>query len=1331
MLLDCNILLFRKDVINVKYHLKLIPIWGIILSVFFTGSSFAATIDDTTVKIKTLDGQTKELAQVNDLVRETTGTRKFIKESFLKFMRDGNDRYIFTAVKSNLKNNSVELSQTGFIYPVTRNKNHYNDSETNIHPVLGKKPDKDGSLIVMYPEVSYYAQSYTITVNFAKVDMNDKGELFYKDSGKSYTIKSDRYLTVTDAESGIFPDGEDGKEVFAITYFSASSYPGYMGSKNFRYDAHVALFDYESNNGQPHILDLGKSPNSHFPVLRIATGDFNHDNKANEFATIRSSSNNGHRYCIQAFTVDSNNNPKEYYSNWDGGCDANNFEGGDVVAGDFNGDGKTDLVAIYSYWTGKRNKDLYPLIVTYAWNGKDFHREWKGSGFEVGSQRKSYVPCFGILAEAGDINGDEHDEIVFLAATDGAGGSNLSVHVWGTDNSLKPSQTLGWKTLDIELSSYGGESGGQMASGNLLLRAFSLALVPTGETAPTRGFLRRIFFSKCEGDDNGAQSSHHIDGDRVYYMTPVFDSNGKLTDLSGYTEYAPGNAGRAMKLIPGDFYYESFELGEPEHLRVRGYNTYEITLKTPPYHVDFIKVPWLKDETGAIIEPTEPINFSYVGRTVKYSSSENQTSTNNITSTTQNSIEGGFETSVGSNLEAKIPLIGSGSAKVGLNIGASGGMTRANEHTDQYTEQRTLTTEVNTKRSDTSVASYADYHIWRYPIIKPVGYRLERNFVDNDLLKSSDTIELDGNYYMTYTLVDTTGTDFADSSHNAQYDEYDPPYEEGNIFSYPNTVEYGMENARVLTEATTFGFAEAASRTLKFGEGGSVKDGETTSWKANVTADIHCDLNASLGIEKLSGGVNASKKLYGKYAHEAATTVTSTKTWNKDESITISMPTQSVANATSNAYTVTSKVYVNEAGVLITPFSVQLGSAQLWNETVNSSGAVITEEQSPYVISCDPALLLPGRFCRDEFSAGSERYSEKWYFNTSAQAATRLRGLKIYDNVSKQYIGGALEQDWEYTLTLPIYNASMVAVPGSGVLVEYGYQVYNDTAKRWDSRVKIGEQRIALGGWTNDKAMDKGGSNKGEVKFNWTPKSEEVPQGRYRFYFLLDPNNEIKEIHENYTDDPAEIDAVNNQAGNNIGYREFSIIHTDFNGTSSSVFAADTTNVTSRDFELVLWDVNDPDNKMTAKEFREYVFSKNESVQVGGIVSYVGAATLRELDIAVRCKNSGSNTAKLISRRRIYGVRPNESREFYFTVNRDALEGRTFEVSFSGNKGEFPIGGGTDLDPDNNDDDDTEYDENGNALGSSSGGCNTGFASVSLGIFTALLVISSRKIRMR
>ena len=136
--------------------------------------------------------------------------------------------------------------------------------------------------------------------------------------------------------------------------------------------------------------------------------------------------------------------------------------------------------------------------------------------------------------------------------------------MWGTDGALKPARRF-WRSTGQTLAGYGGVGGVDRAECSYLLRSASLALVPLGGTSERGAPLRKVFFSISQDDDTDKRSSDYFTGDRLWYLSPEI-SGGNLTGLSSPVLYAQGKAGRAMALLPGDFYGESVALGEPTHL---------------------------------------------------------------------------------------------------------------------------------------------------------------------------------------------------------------------------------------------------------------------------------------------------------------------------------------------------------------------------------------------------------------------------------------------------------------------------------------------------------------------------------------------------------------------------------------------------------------------------------------------------------------------------------------------------------------------------------------------------------------------------------------------
>ncbi|MBQ7733654.1 MAG: hypothetical protein IJT58_06510, partial [Synergistaceae bacterium] len=786
-----------------------------------------------------------------------------------------------------------------------------------------------------------------------------------------------------------------------------------------------------------------------------------------ELAIIRDGSNMD--YYMQVFRVDSGLNISEIFHSSIGrrNDDGDNIDGCDITGGDFNGDGRDELAVIYA---NKIDYDGYPSITIFSWDGANLTFTQKTDNNEddsvrVGSTywtRSSYVPHFGIIAEAGDINDDGQDELVFLTASYGSSEGNIIVSVWGADDDLQPKKKFHRKTSQ-KIAGYGGVGGTDMAECSYLPRSLSLALVPTGEKLSTGGSIRKIFISRSQGEDSVPYSSDYRTGDQTFYCTPEFNGTA-LTGISDTTLFNQGGAGRAMTLIAGDFYGETLELGEPEHIIIQGHKNYTISLKVPPYHVDYVRAPWMD------AKPAAPFNFSYLGRNVQFMRTQEDSEETLVTSRTQNAVEGGVNLSYNVNMNIKIPAVIEGSIKGGFNLGASAGLTRVKELSDKEAFKQSLSDKLKTTTADALMYTVADYHVWRYPVIQQGNADFRANFTDS--IDSTDKSELNGEYFITYTLCDEASEHYCDSNSSAQYDDYEPIHEEGNLFSYPNSISFGMSKAqKELSSPKYFDLTTDTAQSLSFTNAGSSTEKVTTSWKAAVTGDIHADVNVGVPIKFANIGGGWSAKLYGKYSHEAANGVTSTKTWSSTEKVDISANTDKLFYTISDAqYTTGSQVFVNEAGVLTTPFSVNFSkSAWLWNYDYKE------HVQSPYVISSDPALVLPGRYVQEKSKNEYGVISNVWKFAKNESSALRLRGIRIYDNAARQYVSGLLERGWSYSISVPVYNASFVDVPSEGVVIAYGYRNEDKSGS-----VELGRQTIP---WRHGQ----GGQQQGHFRIHVGP----------------------------------------------------------------------------------------------------------------------------------------------------------------------------------------------------------------------------------------------------
>ena len=217
----------------------------LVSSLLMNSCAYAETLQKVTINGKTLD-------KIDDIVQEVTGTHTITKKSFLKFRKDANGtfRFIINWSDANFDGTDVKLNESW-----TYDTGHAaGKTNTGIHPVVGKKRTDDGKLVVVFPS--------TVSNNEEKLFINS---LKISGNADNHSITNDAYhyhsatdklsnLYISDSASGLFPENNGDREVFAITYFIANGgkRPGFSQSFN----AYLCLFDAETNQSKVHSLGV-------------------------------------------------------------------------------------------------------------------------------------------------------------------------------------------------------------------------------------------------------------------------------------------------------------------------------------------------------------------------------------------------------------------------------------------------------------------------------------------------------------------------------------------------------------------------------------------------------------------------------------------------------------------------------------------------------------------------------------------------------------------------------------------------------------------------------------------------------------------------------------------------------------------------------------------------------------------------------------------------------------------------------------------------------------------------------------------------------------------
>ena len=215
--------------------------------------------------------------------------------------------------------------------------------------------------------------------------------------------------------------------------------------------------------------------------------------------------------------------------------------------------------------------------------------------------------------------------------------------------------------------------------------------------------------------------------------------------------------------------------------------------------------------------------------------------------------------------------------------------------------------------------------------------------------------------------------------------------------------------------------------------------------------------------------------------------------------------------------------YLAREGAMMVAMAVQLKDlavSPLWTD------------DSLYSQLPDPALLLPGK---------RKRNGASLVINDVAGDAMLLRGMRFYVPALDLDSDTNLLAGLTYTIRVPIYNASFVEADNFSVRLSYAPIDTPNADKKfkpskpYDRSALLPIQtltNIKVGGWSNAE-----NKNKKWLDFTWTV-PESADTGNYVFYVEIDPEHNLKEVHESRMDSAGKL---LDSGGNNEGYFNFSI----------------------------------------------------------------------------------------------------------------------------------------------------------------------------------------------
>ena len=545
----------------------------------------------------------------------------------------------------------------------------------------------------------------------------------------------------TGTTAGLFVDGEEAESFVAAQMTVAEGGKTYLGDKVTTYNFYLEFLDgrklNDGANNSPKALSLSLgSASALCPSVHVAAGDFDNDGKASEIACIFSGPGRSYMFQIYKITRDANGSfsASKLYEHDCGrrGNSGKNIDGCDVAAGDFNGDGKQEVAAVFN----DLNDDGcgYATVQIFYHSGDGFRTEYnsvRDGGHRLGGTSISvYYKYYGLLAAAGDLDGDGKDEIIYAAPLYGnrssANQGNSFLSVWSADDNFSPSERYLMRT-DKYLRQHG-------AIPYYTLQFLSLAAAPLSGQLNASGMACSDVLLSLALREADVKSD---DGNFLW----LYKSRLSGTSFSGFQDGVKllrEDKGFAAGPMTANFAKESLLLGEPTHMVVRSRKSYASVMQAPPYHVDYITAPWSDSGSPALT------NFSYTGSNVTYEKNDTESKTKDIAFDARQFAERGVD--VGGNAGLSVKKL------AGFSVGGSASTAA------------TITSKTDT--SDSLMFYKADFHIWRYPVIAPAPTGLFGAAINGTISGTED-----GTQYFTYTMSDEPTRVQGDAGQSSQFDD--------------------------------------------------------------------------------------------------------------------------------------------------------------------------------------------------------------------------------------------------------------------------------------------------------------------------------------------------------------------------------------------------------------------------------------------------------------------------------------------------------------------------------------------------------------------------------
>ena len=914
--------------------------------------------------------------------------------------------------------------------------------------------------------------------------------------------------------------GLESKDVFVCLHSSHMAYPGDLYFKFFTSDrnetGNVDWHDLSVQDGNSDGWKLFDHSNGNRGA-GIAAGDFDGDGWKNDIAVCWNDNDRVFAYFYSVTFANGQLNVQHRYTHllheagyW--GTVAAKQASPNVVAGDFNGDGKDEAAFVNKVFPyGEANNRMRVSIIGY---NKD-SQNWNIATQDIGGGDESACK-----AARCDFDGDGRDElaILFFQEHDYALWPRLE-RWYCKEKSIQPIRDTDHIKGGSNTSVIGYFVAGDYNRYYRIAEDFCMTAGPVTGTKGNVKLAEDIIISHVNNEAS-----------RVFVI-PTKIEDKKFAGFGDYKklyENIGADSARRGAVITGDFANESLMLDKPKKTVDKHDESFVAVIQAFPYHVDNV------DTHGNLLHDTvRPVNYTYSEfdrdegngyLRITYSNtstkSVDKTVSFGMASTTETiAVLGDAGQFVHGYLSFKTAQANiAGNFDPRIKAGASVANSIMDFITDRIDETTTkatrsafresITDEIVAQNADRTIMYTAPQYIWRYRILNDPLPSWFRKGPRADQINGPVSADRQENY-LTFSMFDSAQMVIGSSEANYSYNER---HEEGNFFSYPVSVtstDGYHEGGALMSKAFTVAWSKSpTTRTLHFEQ-------------EKIESQTYDEQVKKSGLSKLISAVAA---LFGaddpiKLPPYTSHNESFTKAYSTNETLEMKIQARSTLPSNAAGHTLKAMPYVTREGVMRVATAVEL-ALDYDTEALWSKGSI-------YRKFPDPALVLPRKYVRIGGTIDT---------NPRHASASLLRGIRYYVpelalDSNSQLLGGLT-----YKISVPLYNASFLDTGDFEVRLSYVSKDAFDAENprtTMDKLQPIQTITMSMGGWSNAQSS----ANKGWAEFTW-----DVPQtlekGDYYFYVQIDPGKHLEEVHESRLSDDGTLTDI---GGNNEGYIGFHI----------------------------------------------------------------------------------------------------------------------------------------------------------------------------------------------